>query len=171
MNAFRTILLLTLVSTAGAQKVELLWPEGAPGAAGALDEDRPTLTIYLPPAASASGAGVVICPGGGYAHLAIEKEGSQIAEWANAHGMAAFVLKYRLGPRYHHPAMLDDAHQALRYVRSHAAEFRIKPDRIGIWGFSAGGHLAATAATHFDASTRPDFAILTYPVITLDGPY
>ena len=85
--------------------------------------------------------------------------------------MAAFVLKYRLGPRYHHPAMIDDAHQALRWVREHAAEFHIQPDHIGIWGFSAGGHLASTAETHFDAATRPDFAILCYPVITMKPPF
>jgi acetyl esterase/lipase len=81
------------------------------------------------------------------------------------------VLKYRLGPRYHHPAMIDDAHQAIRIVRSRAAEFGIAPDRIGIMGFSAGGHLASTAATHFDAATRPDFAILIYPVISFTTPY
>ena len=114
---------------------------------------------------------MVVCPGGGYAHLAIDHEGKQIADWLTAHGIAAFVLQYRLGPRYHHPAPIDDAHQAIRYVRGHAAEFRIAPDRLGIWGFSAGGHLAATAATHFDAGTRPDFLILCYPVITLAPPY
>ena len=114
---------------------------------------------------------VVICPGGGYGNLSMDKEGSQIAAWLNARGIAGFVLKYRLGPRYHHPAPLDDAHQALRYVRAQAAEFHIQPDRVGIWGFSAGGHLASTAATHFDTGARPDFAILAYPVITLEPPY
>ena len=133
--------------------------------------DKPALTHLPATSEKASGAGVVICPGGGYRDLAMDKEGKQIAQWANAHGMAAFVLKYRLGPRYHHPAMIDDAHQALRYVREHAQEFHIERNRIGIWGFSAGGHLAATAATHFDAATRPDFAILCYPVMTLKPPY
>ena len=142
-----------------------------PGAVGTQDEDKPRLTIYLPPAGKASGAGVVVCPGGGYAHLAMDHEGTQIAEWLTARGIAAFVLKYRLGPRYKHPAPIDDAHEAIRYVRGHAAEFGIKPDRLGVWGFSAGGHLAATAGTHFDASTRPDFLILCYPVITLQPPY
>ncbi len=114
---------------------------------------------------------MVICPGGGYRNLAIDHEGTQIAEWSTSHGMAAFVLKYRLGPRYHHPAMIDDAHQALRYVREQAARFHIQGDRIGIWGFSAGGHLAATAETHFDNETRPAFAILCYPVMTMKPPY
>jgi acetyl esterase/lipase len=171
MNASRVVLLLAIAGCALAQRSELLWPEGAPGAIGNQDEDRPTLTIYLPPPDKASGAGVVICPGGGYAHLAIDKEGADIAAWSNAHGLAGFVLKYRLGPRYRHPAPLDDAQRAIRYVRQHAAEFRIDPDRVGIWGFSAGGHLAATAATHFGSDTRPDFLILAYPVITFEPPY
>jgi acetyl esterase/lipase len=121
---------------------------------------------------------VVVCPGGGYAGLAISYEGQEVAEWLNSLGVDAFILKYRLSPRYHHPAMMEDAQRALRYARSHAQEFGIAPDRIGIWGFSAGGHLASTAATHFDAgnpsatdaiersSSRPDFAILAYAVIT-----
>lgn len=171
MRVSHWLLLLTMAGSALAQKTELLWPQGAPGAVGSEDVDKPTLAIYLPPAGKAVESGVVVCPGGGYRNLAMDHEGAQIAAWANSHGMAAFVLKYRLGPRYHHPAMIDDVHQALRYVREHAAEFHIRPDRIGIWGFSAGGHLAATAATHFDASTRPDFAILCYPVITLKPPY
>lgn len=171
MRVSHWLLLLMMAGSALAQKTELLWPRGTPGAVGSEDVDKPTLAIYLPPAGKAVESGVVVCPGGGYRNLAMDHEGAQIAAWANSHGMAAFVLKYRLGPRYHHPAMIDDAHQALRYVREHAAEFHIRPDRIGIWGFSAGGHLAATAATHFDASTRPDFAILCYPVITLKPPY
>jgi acetyl esterase/lipase len=171
MKAWRlTTLWIALAISGMAQRTVLLWPDGAPGAGGKQDEDRPTLSIYVP-AGRASGAGVVICPGGGYAHLAMEKEGSEIAAWLNRQGLAGFVLKYRLGPRYHHPAQLDDAHRALRYVREHAAELGIKTDRVGIWGFSAGGHLAATAATHFDAGTRPDFLILAYPVITFEPPY
>ena len=152
-------------------RVELLWPEGAPGAVGTEDLDRPTLTLFLPAAEKSSGAAVVICPGGSYRALAIDLEGTQVAAWMNTRGVAAFVLKYRLGPRYHHPAPLDDAQRALRYVRSHADEFRVKPDRIGIMGFSAGGHLASTAGTHFDSESRPDFLILGYPVITLEPPY
>jgi acetyl esterase/lipase len=132
----------------------------------------------LPEKAKAVGTAVVVCPGGGYGFLAVDHEGKQIAEWLNAHGVAAFVLKYRIAPRYRHPAPLQDAQRALRYVRANAADFGIRRERIGIWGFSAGGHLAATAGTHFDAGTqtavdpierassRPDFLILAYPVIT-----
>jgi acetyl esterase/lipase len=164
-------------------KVELLWPGGAPGAVGAEDADRPELTILLPPAGSSVGTGVVVCPGGAYGHLAMSHEGMDVGRWFNKLGVAAFVLKYRLGPRYHHPAPLQDAQRALRTVRSRAAEFGIAPSRIGIMGFSAGGHLASTAGTHFDAgnpraadpvervSCRPDFLILGYPVITMDLRY
>ncbi len=157
----------------------LLWPDGAPAAQGDLDEDKPTLSIYLPPAERTTGAAVVVCPGGGYRNLAIDHEGQQVARWLNSFGVAAFVLKYRLGPRYHHPAPLQDAQRALRHVRVNAGEFRIDAGRIGIWGFSAGGHLASTAGTHFErgdpaaadayerTSSRPDFLILGYPVISL----
>jgi acetyl esterase/lipase len=156
---------------------EPLWPNGAPGALGTAAEDTPSLTPYL--AKSPNGTAVVVCPGGGYQHLAMDHEGVQIAKWLNSLGISAFVLQYRLGPKYHHPAMIDDAHRAIRIVRSRAASLHIQPDRIGIWGFSAGGHLASTAATHFDAGdanstdsiervgSRPDFAILSYPVISL----
>jgi len=169
MSRFALALLVSV--SVMAQRVELLWPDGAPGAAGTEDRDKPAISIYLPAAEKSSGAGVVICPGGGYGNLAMEKEGSHVAEWLNARGVAGFVLKYRLGPRYHHPAPLEDAQRALRYVRTHANEFRIQPDHVGIWGFSAGGHLAATTATHLDAGTRPDFLILAYPVITFEPPY
>jgi acetyl esterase/lipase len=164
-------------------ETRLLWPNGAPGALGAEDADKPSLTLYLPPAEKAAGTAVVVCPGGGYGTLAVDHEGRQIGEWLNARGVAAFVLKYRLGPRYHHPAPLQDAQRALRTVRAQAAAFHVAPDRIGIWGFSAGGHLASTAGTHFDAgdpgsadpieraSSRPDFLILAYPVITMELQY
>lgn len=168
--------------SAESPRVVLLWPNGVPGAIGEEDADRPTLSIYLPSVKSV-GTGIVVCPGGGYAHLAMDHEGTQIASWLNAMGVAAFVLKYRLGPRYHYPAQLQDAGRALRFVRLHAAEFGIAPDRVGIWGFSAGGHLASTLATHFEGgnqtaadpidrmSSRPDFVILAYPVITMVEPY
>jgi acetyl esterase/lipase len=171
------------LAKADAPKVELLWPDGAPGAKGAEAADKPTLTISLPPADKASGAAVVICPGGGYGFLAVDHEGKQIAEWLNQRGIAAFMLKYRIAPRYRHPAPLQDAQRALRTVRARAKEWNVDPKRIGIWGFSAGGHLASTAGTHFDdgnadakdpierASCRPDFLILCYPVITLETPY
>ncbi len=159
-------------------KPELLWPDGAPGAKGTADEDQPSITPFLVPPGHGTGTAVVVCPGGGYMHLAFEKEGTDIARWLNSIGVAAFVLKYRLGPKYHHPIELGDAQRALRTVRYRAAQYRILPDRIGIMGFSAGGHLASTAGTHFDAgnpaapdpidrmSSRPDFLVLCYAVIS-----
>jgi acetyl esterase/lipase len=186
MNAINApvAVLLAAACLAGAEpKVELLWPDGAPGAAGSEERDRPSLTVFLPPAGKASGAAVVVCPGGGYQGLAVDHEGRQIAEFLNRHGVAAFVLRYRLGPRYRHPAPLQDAQRAIRIVRSRAQEFEVRPDRIGIWGFSAGGHLASTASTHFDggnpsnpdpverAGCRPDFTILAYPVVSFTTDY
>jgi Esterase/lipase len=149
------------LSAAMAQPVtELLWPEGAPGALGSDDKDKPSLTRYLADPATVNGTAVVVCPGGGYSNLAMDHEGKQIAEWLNKLGISAFVLKYRLGPKYHHPIELQDAQRALRTVRSRAQEFHVAPNRIGIWGFSAGGHLASTAGTHFDsgdaAAPSPD---------------
>jgi acetyl esterase/lipase len=175
---------MTAVDTAhGDREFHLLWPDGAPGAVGNEAVDRPKITVYRAPAEKATGTAVVVCPGGGYVVLAADHEGKQVAEWLNSLGVSAFVLQYRLGPRYHHPAPLQDAQRALRMVRTRAAEWGVDPTRIGILGFSAGGHLASTAATHFDdgdaeaadpierASSRPDFAVLCYPVITLAGPY
>jgi len=162
-------------------KTILLWAGGAPKAVGKTPEDTPTLTVFLPEK-NTTKTGVVIAPGGGYAHLAMQHEGEDVARWLNTHGVAAFVLKYRLGPVYHHPIELGDAQRALRMVRMNAKEYGIAPDHIGIWGFSAGGHLAATAGTHYDAGIadspdpierekcRPDFLILAYPVITLLEP-
>ncbi len=162
----------------------LLWPNGAPGALGNADEDKPSLTIFLP--AEYQGAvhtGVVVCPGGGYGGLADNHEGRQVANWLNSLGIAAFVLKYRLGPRYHHPIELGDAQRAIRLVRAHSDDYGIKRDRLGIMGFSAGGHLASTAGTHFDTgnaadadpiqrfSSRPDFLVLGYPVISFTTPF
>ena len=174
--------IFTNAQTAPAQPAPpipvLLWPEGAPGALGTTDLDKPTLTAYLP-AQNPTRTGIVICPGGGYQMLATDLEGTQVAHWLNARGVAAFVLKYRLGPRYHYPAPLLDAQRAIRYVRAHAADDGLDPDHIGIWGFSAGGHLASTAGTHFDGGnpnaqdaiervgSRPDFMVLAYPVISM----
>ncbi len=164
-------------------EVVLLWPDGAPDAVGQEDKDKPTLTVFLPPAEKATGAAVVICPGGGYGFLAVDHEGKQIADWLNSIGVAGFMLQYRIAPRYHHPAPLQDAQRAIRTVRARAKEWHIDLQRIGIWGFSAGGHLASTAGTHFDsgkadsddpierAGSRPDFLILSYPVITMELPY
>jgi len=156
----------------------LLWPNGAPGALGASSNDFPTLTPYLCES-NATGAALVICPGGGYGGLAAH-EGDGYARWLSQHGVTCFVLKYRLGSHgYRHPAMLNDAARAVRWVRAHAQDYKIDLRRIGIMGSSAGGHLASTLLTHFDAgdtnsadvierqSSRPDLGILCYAVITL----
>jgi acetyl esterase/lipase len=161
-----------------------LWPNGTPGAKGSdPDKDVPTLTVYRPSPDIATRSAVVVCPGGGYGMLAMDHEGTQVARWLNSLGITACVLKYRLGPRYHHPAMLDDAGRAIRTVRANAEKWKIDPHKIAILGFSAGGHLASTAGTHFDAgkpeaddpidrvSSRPDRMILVYPVIALATPY
>jgi len=165
----------------GDREFHLLWPDGAPGAVGAEAADKPKITVYRAPAEEANGAAVVVCPGGSYRVLAADHEGKQVAEWLNSLGVSAFVLQYRLGPRYHHPAPLQDAQRAIRIVRARSAEWGVDPARVGILGFSAGGHLASTAATHFDdgradaadpldrPSSRPDFAVLAYPVISLAG--
>ncbi|HEY6291721.1 MAG TPA: alpha/beta hydrolase [Terriglobia bacterium] len=160
-----------------------LWEHGAPGALGNGDADTPTLTLYTPLNPAASGTAVIVAPGGSYQFLATNHEGRQVADWLNALGITAFVLKYRLGPRYRHPVELGDAQRAIRLVRTRAKEFDILPDRVGVMGFSAGGHLASTAGTHFDrgnpaaadpvdrASSRPDFLILAYAVISFTAPY
>ena len=161
----------------------LLWENGAPGALGSEDADKPSLMYFPPWGENPSGTAVIVAPGGSYAFLASNHEGRQVANWFNSLGLAAFVLTYRLGPRYHHPIELGDAQRAIRLVRSRAKELRASPDRIGMMGFSAGGHLTSTAETHFDSgnpnapdpidrvSSRPDFAILAYPVITMMPPY
>ena len=182
-----TLLLLALSHPAAQAvegTVELLWPSGAPGAKGDQPADKPTLTISLPERQKAVGTAVVVCPGGGYSGLATDHEGRQIAQWFNSFGVAAFILEYRhRGRGYGHPTPMQDAQRAIRTVRARAAQWKIAPDRIGIMGFSAGGHLASTAGTHFDkgnpastdpierVSCRPDFLILCYPVIAFDEPY
>ena len=122
-------------------KTMLLWPAGAPGVVGETDDDKPTLTVYLPTVPNPTMTGVVVAPGGGYQHLSMMKEGEDIALWLNAHGVAAFVLKYRLGPKYHHPIEIGDAQRAIRIVRTNAEEYGIATDHIGMMGFSAGGHV------------------------------
>jgi acetyl esterase/lipase len=178
---------------AAAEPVIDIWPEGVPGLRADASAEKvanelvsnvhqPTLTYFAAPAARATGAAVIICPGGGYGILAWEKEGVEPARWFNSKGVAAFVLKYRLA-EYGQPAPLRDVLRATRLVRSRAPEFGIRPDRIGVMGFSAGGHLASCAGTLFDApegrtgaaldavSARPDFLMLIYPVITMKDPY
>ena len=161
----------------------LLWPAGAPGALGQDDRDKPAITVYMPPNTAGPMTAVIIAPGGSYARLSMNNEGRAPANYLNALGIAAFVLRYRLGPAYHHPIELGDAQRAIRTVRSRAAEWHIAPDRIGFMGFSAGGHLASSASTHVDdgkadaadpvdrVGSRPDFAVLGYPVISLIEPF
>jgi acetyl esterase/lipase len=160
-----------------------LWADGAPGALGTEAKDIPTLTVFLPAPEKATGAALVVCPGGGYGHLA-DHEGSHYARWLNEQGIAGFVLKYRLGSSgYRHPVMLQDAARAIRTVRARAQEWKLDPKRVGIIGSSAGGHLASTLLTQWNAgdpnsadaierqSSRPDGVILCYPVITLTDPF
>ena len=158
----------------------LLWPDGAPKAKGTAITDQPGLTIHLPPKDKATGAAVVINPGGSYTKLASDHEGLQVARWLNSVGVTAFVLRYRLMPDYEPLVALLDAQRAIRYVRHNAGRFEIDPDRIGMLGFSAGGHLASAVATRFDAgdpdasdpidrvSSRPDFSVLVYAGVSAD---
>jgi acetyl esterase/lipase len=180
MKFFLLIVAITLfMSFANAQTPIRLWEGDAPNASGKEAIDIPTITPFLAPKEKATGAAIVVLPGGGYRNLSDVKEGSAVAEYLNSIGVSAFVLKYRLGPKYGQPNQLLDASRAMRIVRSRASEWEIDPNRIGILGFSAGGHLASTMATHFDSgnpnsseslekvSSRPDIQILIYPVITM----
>ena len=185
-NFLATLVLLPAFSIALTAEVKdpiPLWPNGAPGSLGKEEKDIPTITPYLADPAKATGAAIVVCPGGGYGGLA-QHEGNDYALWLNDNGITAFVLKYRLGSGgYRHPVMLNDAARAVRIVRTKAAEWKVDPKRVGIMGSSAGGHLASTLLTHFDAgrpdaedlverqSSRPDLGILCYAVITMTGPF
>ncbi len=159
-----------------------LWPDGkVPHANGTEKSDTPALQIFKAPADRATGAAFVVCPGGGYGGLA-QHEAGVVGQWFAENGITAFVLRYRLAPKYHYPAEIEDGQRAVQYVRAHAAEFGIDAHRIGIMGFSAGGHLASSVATHYTSGnagsddpvdrvpSRPDLHILIYPVITLSGP-
>ena len=172
---------MSSLAPVSAPAAEPLWPSGAPDAKGAEPHDIPALTRYAPAEGTANGATILVLPGGGYEFLA-DHEGKGFAEWFAAHGVAAYVLNYRLGSAgYRHPAMLDDAARALRILRARARAEGRDPARIGIIGSSAGGHLASTLLTHFDAgkaddadptereSSRPDLGILCYPVISMGG--
>ena len=163
-----------------AQTIVPLWDGPAPQSHGTAENDIPSLTVFLPANTTAPTPAIVICPGGGYAHLAFDYEGTNVAKYFQAHGVVGCVLRYRLPINgYRHPVPLLDVQRALRLVRSHAADWKINPAKVGIMGFSAGGHLAATADTHFDAgvdtakdpverlSCRPDFAILVYAVVSM----
>jgi len=182
MKSISTLIVLfssLMLSRAEMQTPIPLWPEGAPGALGNSSNDIPTLTPYLADPTNATGAAMIICPGGAYTHLA-PHEGNDYALWLNQHGITCFVLKYRLGSTgYHYPAEFQDVVRAVRMVRAHADDYKIDPKRIGIMGSSAGGHLASMVMTHFDSgdtnsadtierqSSRPDIGILCYPVITM----
>jgi acetyl esterase/lipase len=152
-----------------------LWPKEAPQVAGTDSADLPTLTLFLPQKNKGTGSAVIVAPGGAYLGLASNLEGRQVADWFTSRGVTAFVLKYRLGAKYLYPIPLEDAQRAVRLVRSLASVYGFAPERIGFVGFSAGGHLAATTGTLFDAgkpdsadpverlSSRPDFLVLGYP--------
>jgi acetyl esterase/lipase len=188
-HAFVFLVALTWVGCAASAQIASpqaaaprikLW-DTAPGIVAGKDTDtdptEPTMDIYLP--AHGNGSAIIILPGGAYVHLSTAKEGSDVAHLLNGHGIAAFVVRYRHAPRYQYPIPMDDARRAIRTVRYRADQYHVDPHRIGIMGFSAGGHLAATVATQFDSGdanaadpidgegSRPDFAVLLYPVITL----
>jgi len=159
-------------------KQELLWAEGAPLAKGTTQADTPGITVHLAPEGKANGAAVLICPGGGYSGLMMSYEGHDIAKWLNEQGIAGIVLQYRVKP-YQHPAPMLDVQRAMRTIRFRATELKLDSKRIGVIGFSAGGHVASTLGTHFDdgdpaakdpidrVGCRPDFMILVYPVISM----
>lgn len=171
------------IAAADSPPTELLWPHGAPDAKGDKPADKPTINLFPAPADKATGAAAVITPGGGYGGVMMTYEGNDVAQWLNTLGISAVVLDYRhAGRGYHHPAPLEDAQRAIRTLRSKAEAWKLDTHKIGIVGFSAGGHLASTAGTHFDSgkpgdadpierlSCRPDFMVLVYPVITLSEP-
>jgi acetyl esterase/lipase len=177
-------ILISFMTTSHAEMLpEIpLWPNGAPGALGTSSNDIPTLTPYSP-ATNATGTAMLICPGGGYVRLA-PHEGNDYALWLNQHGITCFVLKSRLGSsNYHYPVEFEDVARAMRMVRANAAQWHIDPQRIGIMGSSAGGHLASMLLTHFDdgnpnaadpidrQSSRPDLGVLCYAVIDMTGEY
>lgn len=179
LTALAVLIASLILSRADVLAPIPLWPNGAPGALGTRAQDIPTITPYPADATNATGAAMMICPGGGYEWLA-PHEGRDYALWLNQHGVTCFVLKYRLGSNgYHYPAEFDDVTRAMRWTRAHAKDYKIDPVRIGIMGSSAGGHLASTLLTHFDCgntnsddpverqSSRPGLGILCYPVITM----
>ncbi len=163
-----TMLLLTLCAAAFAQKGTKmeLWPKGAPNDNGD-EKDKAELTVYLPDAKKATGRAVVCCPGGGYTHLAMDHEGHQWATFFNSKGIALIVVKYRM-PHGNPQVPISDAEEAVKTVRRNAQAWHIDKDDVGIMGFSAGGHLASTVATHSKGDAAPNFQILFYPVITMD---
>jgi len=200
--AVAALLLFAQLSLAAEPIVMKIWPGDVPGEKGDIGEEKsvtdtatppttrvsnvtqPTISVFPAPADKNTGAAIVICPGGGYNILAWDKEGTEIAEWANSIGVNAVVLKYRVPRRKDvakHQAPLQDAQRAMSIVRSRASEWGIDPQRIGVLGFSAGGHLSATLSTNYDkriypaidkfdeTSCRPDFTVLVYPAYLIEG--
>lgn len=186
MNA--AVLLLTMMSgpmlePAEVPVAEYLWPDGAPGAIGDEEADKPCVFVYHPSDDVDTGAAIVLCPGGGYAVHAMDHEGHHVARFFQSHGVTVALLRYRLGERYRHPSPLNDVSRALRFVRENGPSWGVDPSRVGVMGFSAGGHLASTVSTHYTGgnagaadpierqSSRPDFSILCYPVVSLVASY
>jgi acetyl esterase/lipase len=180
---FCAAVLVTSANAGEPQRIPL-WENSAPGTPATKPENEPALFAYRPETQNSARSAVVVCPGGGYVHLAMDHEGKQIAEWFNELGITAFVLKYRNNSSGHqHPVPMMDGQRAIRTVRARAAEWNVDPAKFGVMGFSAGGHLASTLATHFDngqsnaedavdrANSRPDFLILCYPVISMTESY
>ena len=185
MIALGLLLLILATTTTMATETNssvLLWPEGAPQTKGTEIKDQPGLNIHLPPDDRTTGAAIVVCPGGGFSKLASDNEGLHVALWLNSFGVAAFVLRYRLRPNYEPPVALLDAQRAMRYVRHNAKTYNLDPSRIGVLGFSAGGHLATETAIRSQAgnpkasdpidreSSRPNFTVPIYPVIDKELP-
>ena len=189
VNRWQNVLFIALLLISGYADADQpesirLWAGQAPESLGDDEKDRPAILKFTPAAADSTDTAIVIFPGGGYGHLAMDHEGHQIANWLSQNGVHAFICDYRhKGKGYRHPAPMLDAKRAIRTVRSKATELGFDPGKIGVLGFSAGGHLASTVATHFDLgdassndiierqSSRPDFAILCYPVIAMGTPF
>ena len=166
LNLIALLLVLTVAAFAQKGTKMDLWPNGAPNDNGD-EKDKAELTVYLPDAKKATGRAVVCCPGGGYTHLAMDHEGHQWATFFNTQGIALIVVKYRM-PHGNFNIPISDAEEAMKTVRRNATQWHIDRNDIGIMGFSAGGHLASTIATHSKGEAAPNFQILFYPVITMD---
>ncbi len=179
------ITMVSMTPPANVNRIKLYekTPDVVDGAGNELNPMEPTLDLYIPDSNKATGAGVLLCPGGGYSMLTVPGEGAAIAEFFKSHNIAAFVLRYRHGPQYHYPTTLLDAQRAMRFIRANAKDYHVDPEKVGVFGGSAGGHLAAMLATLYDnkllpkppyapdaidsLSARPAFALLLYPVIDL----
>ena len=165
VSCFLALTTLSAFAQTGRNVMDL-WPDG-PLTSNGIATDTARISIFLPSAEKATGRAIIICPGGGYAHLAFEKEGTSWAPLFNELGIATFVLKYRM-PNGVWQVPIEDAEETVRLVRRHAEEWNINPNDVGIMGFSAGGHLASTVATHANSDARPNFQLLFYPVISME---